>query len=423
MSLLQTYIQKTREQRYVLRTGRDGDKRLGRESTYKALDAPTPGARISDRLSSSPILLFWETTKVCPLRCRHCRAKSISTPPSDGLNTAEAMDLLQQVKEFDPYLPTLILTGGDPLSRSDIWEILDEAGRLDLRVALSPAVSERLGVDTVHKIRDANVRSVSTSIDGLADTHDNIRRQSGHFLQTLRAIELLTSAGVKVQINSTVMKTNLHELPEIFSIVAESGASIWEVFFLIQIGRATKTLELSPHETEDVSRFLFDASAYGVIVRTVEAPMYRRIAYQLSHINDDSPRPTTGALYRELKEQLVQRLGNPPKSQVFKPSYARDGKGILFISNTGSIYPSGFTPYELGNIRRNNLKEVYRTNPVLLQIRQGEFDGPCGRCLYNDLCGGSRARALSYYRNVFASDSACMYAKGLVVEHKELFVS
>ncbi len=371
---------------------------------------PKPSYRLRERLDNTPVLVFWETTKVCPLTCLHCRAESISLAPPEELTTQEAKLLLAQVASFGTPKPTLILTGGDPLSRPDIWSLLEEAKELNLKVAISPAVSPKLNAKTIVRLLGLGVQSASISLDGLENTHDVIRGISGHFKETLRAIDTMEDYGLRVQVNTTVMSKNKTELADVFALIRSRAVKIWEVFFLIQIGRGSDIEELTPPENEDVARFLFEASAYDVLVRTVEAPFYRRVSHQVATKPENPMLGDPGPLYSKLSKKLKDLVGEADTEPTFKPVYTRDGKGIVFISHSGSLYPSGFTPVPLGNIKSESLKILYRNSEMLRKIRRADISGACGVCGYVELCGGSRARAFTHFGDPLAQDPGCLFA-------------
>ncbi|MFP3215896.1 MAG: TIGR04053 family radical SAM/SPASM domain-containing protein [Vulcanisaeta sp.] len=362
-------------------------------------------------LEEKPLLIFYEITKACPLACRHCRANAILRPLPTELSTKEAMKLLDDITGFGKPYPVLILTGGDPLMRSDLMEIIDYAKSLGIPVSLSPAVSSKLlSEDTLRELR-GRVSSVSISLDGARpETHNYIRKTALEpidvFRATLEAFSKLRAFGIEFQVNTTVMKLNVHELPQIFKIVRDSGANAWEVFFLIRVGRGMELEPLDPWETEDVVQFLYDASLYGLPIRTVEAPFFRRVVMQRS----SGAAYVGGGLYRELINELRRLMGEPP-SNVKKPSFTptRDGYGIIFVASDGSIYPSGFLPLTLGNVRRDNIVRVYREHPLLKAIREARFNGKCGVCEFRTVCGGSRARAFTELGDPLGSDPACIY--------------
>ena len=257
------------------------------------------------------------------------------------------------------------------------------------------------------------MRVVSISLDGAtAATHDGVRGTEGHFAETVSAIRRLRAGGLTVQVNTVVMADTVDELPSVARIVKESGASIWEVFFLIQVGRGRALGELTPAENEDVCHFLVDASRYGFVVRTVEAPFFRRIVALRKEDPDDTDVGSAyglGALYERLAARLRAELGettSPPRAQT---KGTRDGRGIVFVGHDGEISPSGFLPLSLGNVKNDDIARVYREHPLLRRIRAADFGGRCGICAYRELCGGSRARAYAGAGDPLAEDPACAF--------------
>ena len=219
------------------------------------------------------------------------------------------------------------------------------------------------------------------------------------------AIYSLVAAGLTVQVNTTVMNRNVVELPRIAALLAETGAHMWEVFFLVQVGRGVSTAALSAAGHEDVCHFLYDASRYGFIIRTVEAPFFRRV---VTERRAGMPVPQT-AVYTGLAGRLTELLGESDRRPSAHTAATRDGKGILFVAHDGEVYPAGFLPIGLGNLRERPLSEIYRDDPLLRQIRAAEFTGRCGDCAYADLCGGSRARAFAATGDPLGEDPACLY--------------
>lgn len=362
----------------------------------------------------APILLFWETTKACGLACRHCRANAIAEPLPGQLTTDEGLRLIDDVHRFSPRNPVLVFTGGDPFMREDLFDLAVHARELAIPIGFAPSVTPLLTPDAAVRMREAGAKTVSISLDGArAATHEGIRGVEGHFARTLDAIRMLVEHGHTVQINTTVMRSNVEELADVAGIVAELGAHIWEVFFLIRVGRGSELEELSPEENEDVVHFLYDASSYGFIVRTVEAPFFRRAVAQRRDAGELNgsvvERFGLGPLYERLTAGLASRLGPSTSAARAQSVGTRDGKGILFLSHDGELYPSGFLPVRLGNVRADDIVEVYRTHPLLRAIRAAEFSGRCGVCEYADACGGSRARAWATFGDALAEDSACAH--------------
>ncbi|MGO8724500.1 MAG: TIGR04053 family radical SAM/SPASM domain-containing protein [Acidimicrobiales bacterium] len=361
-----------------------------------------------------PRLVFWETTKACPLACVHCRATAQCTPAPGELTTAEAKSIIDELASAARPTPVLILTGGDCLQRPDLGELTGYAQAQGVPVAISPSVSPSLNSAALAQLRANGVGTASLSLDGAgAETHEQVRQVPGHFADTIRAIRLLKDHGFMVQVNSAVMAQNVHELADIACLLVENGVQTWEVFFLVGVGRGETVTEIGGHEYEDVCHFLVDAAQYGMVVRSVEAPFFRRVRDWRSKASPSGLGPADefhlGVLYRDLSGRLHERLG-APRSNVLAPSSAtRDGKGIVFVAHDGQVYPAGFLPLSLGSVRRSPLLEIYRDNPVLKAIRKAEFPGRCGRCEYADECGGSRARAYAATGDPLADDPACSY--------------
>ncbi len=365
----------------------------------------------------APILLFWETTKACRLACRHCRAEAIPEPLPGELSTEEGMRLIEDARSFTPRPPVLIFTGGDPFMRADLFELAEHARDLGVPVGFAPSVTPLLTPAAARRMREVGAKTVSISLDGARpETHEAIRGVPGHFRATEEAVRLLVREGHTVQINTTVMRRNAPELADVAALVASWGAHIWEVFFLIRVGRGAELEELSPAENEDVAHFLHDASGYGFIVRTVEAPFFRRVVAWRKDLPpgaDPARSFGLGPLYRRLAARLRERLGEPGPPRASSVG-TRDGKGILFVAHDGDVYPAGFLPVRLGNVRDTSLVEIYRSHPLLRAIREARFSGRCGACAFADVCGGSRARAFAASGDPLDEDPACAYAPDLV---------
>jgi len=293
------------------------------------------------------------------------------------------------------------------MKKRGLKEIIGEFNRLNLKFSLSPSATERLNEEMIRFMKESRVASMSLSLDGSRkDIHDGIRGVNGVYERTLKLMGDLKNAGILLQINTTVMRENMQDLPAILKILIENGIGIWEVFFLITTGRGSELLDLTPDEYENVNKWLLFSTAYGIRVRTVESPMYRRIVseYNRNGIIEG------GTLYRHLVETTIDLLG-PPKGLPSSPiASTSDGKGTIFVAHNGDVYPSGFLQMTLGNVREKTLKEIYTDSDVLKRIRDpSSYDGKCGICEYNSICGGSRARSFNKTGNPFGSDPACAY--------------
>ena len=288
--------------------------------------------------SERPVLVFWETTKACALSCLHCRAEALAGPLPGELTTREAERFLDSLTAFGKPLPVVILTGGDLLMRPDILHLIGRARGLGLPVGLSPSVTDRLTPQWIDDVRRLGVRSVSVSLDGgRPSTHDDIRGVPGHWGDTLRALRNLTAAGMTAQVNTTVMRENVRELPILAELLIEFKVPVWEVFFLIQTGRGSQMKDLNAQECEDVIHFLYDVSRYGLAVRTVEAPFFRRVVRWRQHDPADSPvewmaqRYALGGVYTELAREWQARMGAEKSASLAQGSGMRDGNGIVFV--------------------------------------------------------------------------------------------
>jgi AdoMet-dependent heme synthase len=354
-----------------------------------------------------PILVFWETTRSCQLSCIHCRASAITDPLPGELSHDEGLALIDQVTSFGKPYPTVILTGGDPLMRKDLFSVMSHASELGVNFAASPAVSNLLTLETILNIKQAGTSSISVSLDGTkSETHDSIRRIDGTFERTMSVIRMARDVGLPLQVNTTVMKRNLHELPMIFHLIKSLGVKVWEVFFLIRTGRGVDEYDLTPQEYESVCNFLYDASHYGVIIRCVEAPFIRRVVKgRMAGTNSSQDE-----IYKELRTRLLELEGGHGQNpSTLGLRGTLDGDGIIFVGYDGTIHPGGLVPVGIGNVRGDELVDVYRNNEILKIIRARRFSGPCGICDFKEICGGSRARAYAFNGDPLSSDPACVY--------------
>lgn len=351
-----------------------------------------------------PVLVFWETTRACLLACRHCRAEAQRDPLPGELSLTEARRLLQQIADFGRPAPVVIFTGGDVLMRPDIFRLLDLAGSLGLRVAVAPSATPLLEEDAFRQFADAGVHSLSLSLDGPEPVHDGVRGVPGTYRAVVRAIRQAHDAGLAVQINTVVMRSTAEHLADVAALLLEEGIRVWEVFYLIATGRALAAEYLAPQEWDDVCRFLLDTTRWGLLVRTVEGPFVRRVHQQSELVAEPA-----GALYHRLRAHLEGLAGSPIRDVQMTRAGTLDGDGIVFVGYDGTITPGGFLPVPLGNVRTDHLVDVYRSHPLLNEIRARRFVGPCGTCSFRRACGGSRARAFAATGDPLGSDPACAY--------------
>jgi radical SAM protein len=352
-----------------------------------------------------PQLIFWETTKACPLACRHCRAEAIFEPFPGELTTKESFKLLDEIAQFPKPYPVLILTGGDVLMRSDLESLLKRATELGIKTALSPAVSGRIDESLVAMAKRYGVHSVSLSLDWAdAKKQDEFRGKQGVFDESIRAIKMFSREGIPLQINTTVFEDNAMELPKILSMISGLGVRVWEIFFLIRIGRGETLMDLSAEKMEEVNNWLFDVNGPSITIRTVESPIFKRI--ELSRGSGQIY--SGGKLYRDLMA-------------ITDPKFIRNGIRVqaghpggrmrtLFVGHDGSVLINGFIEQPLGNVKNTPLLDICTDNDVLTRLEEPwTFGGKCGYCSYNSVCGGSRARSFTSTGDLFASDPACNY--------------
>jgi radical SAM protein len=343
--------------------------------------------------SEAPLRVYWELTRACDLACRHCRAEAIPSRAPDELTTAEAFRLLDELAESGAPAPHVILTGGDPLKRPDLLAIVEHAVGVRLPVSVAPSATGFLTREKIQALKAAGVEAMSLSLDGSnAERHDSLRGVPGTFARTAEAVRDVVDSGIPLQINTLVTTETVGDLPEIHRLVCSLGAQRWSLFFLIQVGRGRLLGQLTPTECEALLRWIWDRSrARGPAITTTEAPHYRRVVLQSLK--------GEGRSGEEIRRHPVRRGFG-----------IRDGNGVMFISHTGEITPSGFLPLVAGNVRRQSLVEVYREARLFRRLRQPEqFEGRCGRCEFRTICGGSRARAFAASGSPFGEDPLCPY--------------
>ncbi len=343
--------------------------------------------------SKNPMNIYWEMTQSCALACRHCRAEAISAPHPMELNHEESVAFLRQIPNFDRPLPQLILTGGDPLARADLYPLIDEARRLGISCSITPAATPALTREVLVRLREHGVDGLGLSLDGsTAERHDSIRGVPGTFDLTMKALGWAQELGMPVQVNTLAAAETAGDAPGIFELLKPFGIARWSLFFLISVGRGKVLQPLTPEQAEQLMNWIHDTSKVAEFtVSTTEAPSFRRVA--LERMRADG---MTG--------EQIQRSGATRSYGI------RDGHGIVFVSNTGDICPAGFLPLPVGNIRKDSLVEMYRDSPLFRQLHDpAQFEDRCGVCDYRTLCGGSRARAFAATGDPLASDPLCLY--------------
>ncbi|WIN00822.1 TIGR04053 family radical SAM/SPASM domain-containing protein [Actinoplanes oblitus] len=365
-----------------------------------------------------PFIVIWEATQACPLACLHCRASARPRRDSAELDTAEAIGLMEQVAAFGRPAPLFVITGGDPFQRPDLTDLVRRGTELGLAVSVSPSGTPTLTRAALASLHQAGARAISLSVDAAgAAAHDGFRGADGVFALTMRAWRDATELGMKVQINTTVTRDTVADLPAIAALIRDRGALLWSVFFLVPTGRGQALGSLDAAQTEDVLNFLYDLGE-TIPVKTTEAHHFRRVCLQRAALaRRDVPAAdvlTLGPLYHQLRYGLTE-LGLLSGSRRARrpPMHVSAGNGFVFISHRGDVHPSGFLPVAAGNVRRQPLTEIYRTAPLFTGLRDlDRLQGRCGVCEFRKVCGGSRARAYATTGDVYAEEPSCSYRPG-----------
>ena len=348
-------------------------------------------------LNSSPFTVAWEITRACAFACLHCRAEAQPRRDPRELTTEEAFGVIRQIRGTGD--PILVITGGDPLMRPDVFDLLSYAVQLGLRTSLTPTATALVTPRNLARAREAGVSRIAISLDGPnAELHDRFRGFSGSFHRTMRIIDHVREAGLALQINTTITRHNLPMLDTMPELIARSGAVQWSVFFLVPTGRGRLQDMISAEEHEYVFNWLYDISRTAPYdVKATAAPAYRRVAIQRAR-EDGASGPVAGAGYR-----FQDGLNRPSVS-------INDGVGFAFIAQTGDVYPSGFLPLTAGNVRERPFSHIYRESPLFRQLRDPSLlKGKCGACDFRSVCGGSRARSYGVTGDYLAPDPSCVY--------------
>ncbi|MCD4728007.1 MAG: TIGR04053 family radical SAM/SPASM domain-containing protein [Pirellulales bacterium] len=353
----------------------------------------------------SPLMFYYEITLACDLVCKHCRASSQADPHRDELSTARATALIDQVASF-PRRPNLVLTGGDPLKRADLFALIRHAADAGLHVALTPSATPLATFEAFQQAKEAGVRALGISLDGAEpEVHDAFRGWEGSFRHTLEMLDNARRLQLPVQVNTTITSRNFHQVDALADLLAEQGIAMWSVFFLVPVGRGVEEQRISPEQYEMVFERLWhhaQRQPYGV--KTTEAPHYRRF--------------------------VLQRGGNPlagpgrwggscTAAPARAPLGVGDGKGVMFVSHTGEIFPAGFLPLCCGRFPTDSVVDVYQNHPTFVSLRDVDrLKGRCGICEYRRVCGGSRARAFALTGDFMQTDPDCNYVPGSGMEVK-----
>lgn len=333
--------------------------------------------------TQSPYIAIWEVTRACQLHCLHCRAQAQRLRNPQELDTVEGMELIDQIADMGASL--IVFSGGDPLERGDLFSFISHARSRGLHVGISPSATPKVTKDAIIQAKEAGLSRWAFSLDGsTAKIHDYFRGMKGSFDLTMSALNILKEEGIPIQLNSTLSRYNLHDLPAIADVAESVGAVMWTVFSLIPTGRARAQDMISVEEHEQTMEWLYEQSLLRpYLISTTESPEYRRVV---------------------LQHKSTRLRGT-----------VNDGDGFVFISHVGDVSPSGFLPIVAGNVREEKLAHIYQDTAVFRALRdKTRLIGRCSTCSFRDVCGGSRARAYAMTGNYLESDPLCAYSQEYV---------
>ncbi len=369
--------------------------------------------------NTSPFVVIWENTRACDLACVHCRAAAQPRRSQFELTTEQGFRLIDEIAAMRPKV--FVITGGDPLKRDDTFDMITYAKQRGLEPSLTPSATPLLTEEAVERMKQHGLARLAVSLDAsCAVLHDNFRQVAGSFDLTLRAIRAAKRLDIPVQVNTTVTRRTIGDLPRMVQLLEELGIVMWSVFFVVPTGRAKVSDLVTPIEVEELFGFLYQTSKrVPFSIRTTEAMHYRRYMLQQMSAERGQPvaalrDPITGLI--DASTLFLQNgprpLGVQPQPGAISraPRGVNEAKGFVFISHIGDVYPSGFLPLKAGNVKKQPLSAIYRWSELFMTLRDSNnLKGKCGRCEFRDLCGGSRARAWAMTGDVFASDPLCAY--------------
>ena len=352
-------------------------------------------------IDERPFIVIWETTQACDLACVHCRACAQPLRNSLELSTEEAKRLTDEVAEL--RAPVFVLTGGDPLKRPDIFELVEYASAHGVRISLTPSATPLLTRETIGRLKLCGLARLAVSLDGpTAEVHDAFRRVTGSYDWTLNAVRWAREINLPVQINTTITRHNLDHLDSMIALLARIDIALWSVFFLVPTGRGSEIDLLSADEFEQIFEKLYDTSRrVNFDIKSTEAQHYRRFLLQRKA---EEIRNGNGQSVPSMRPMSpADGIGRAPRG-------INDGKGFVFISHLGEVFPSGFLPITAGNVRKQSLTELYRHSPMFVALRDSSnLKGKCGACEFREVCGGSRARAYALTGDIFAEEPCCSW--------------
>ena len=388
---------------------------------------------------NKPRLIFWEVTKGCNLRCIHCRASATELSSPSDLSTERAMGIIDQIATFAN--PILVLSGGEPLFRSDIFQLARYGTSKGLRVALATN-GTLVTKEVARMIVDSGVRRVSISLDGAdALTHDTFRGIPGAFDAAVYGLRNLKTLGMSVQINMTIARHNARQLPQVLELAKSLGADALHTFLLVPVGCGVDIAAeqmVAPEEYEEMLNSFYDRSLEGEIeLKATCAPHYfrvvrqRRVAERRAAETMPQSAPFEAQHPPRIAASEMMMPGStgielkPKGSQASGPAHhpgghpsglnamtkgCLAGTGVCFVSHEGEVYPCGYLPVRAGDLRRQTFAEIWKNSEVFNQLREtGNLKGKCGCCEFRNICMGCRARAFAATGDYLDEEPFCVY--------------
>jgi len=339
-----------------------------------------------------PKLIAWEVTRSCNLNCVHCRAAARFGPYPNELSTEDSFKFLDDVKSFSD--PIIILTGGEPMMRKDIFDIAEHGTNIGLRMVMAPC-GLLMTEENTKRMLEVGIKRLSFSIDGAtAESHDTFRGVKGAFNAVMKAIEMAKGAGMEFQVNTTITKHNLDELPRILDLVIKLGAVAHHPFLLVPTGRGAelKDQEISPKDYEKTLTWFYEMrDKVQIQFKPTCAPHYYRIFRQKEKEKGKTVTPQTHGFDAMTKGCM-------------------GGQSFAFLSHTGKVQICGFLEEECGDVRKEPFSRIWQTSKVFLEMRAwDDYKGKCGYCEYRKVCGGCRARTFAFTGNYLEEEPFCTY--------------
>lgn len=356
-------------------------------------------------------IVMWEVTRACDLHCRNCTIGATERRGTDELTTYEAYKTIDQIASLAPR--EFIITGGDPLERLDIAQIVNYARRRGLDPALVASPTSQLTAAAIARLERNGLTRIIFSIDGSSpEVHHGVQGVVGTFAATLRAIRWAESAGLAVEVNTLVTRRNADDLAAIVDLIRPIGITRWNLYFLVPLIASARPDMLTADETEHLFATIDEIRGRETFpVRVVEAPHYRR--YRLQRDLDARLHNAAAGQWPDFSGYEADDAG----TQNDLMDLAVDGvRGFVFISHAGDVRASEFLLFSAGNLRYRPLGAIYRSSDLFVALRDPEnLKGKCGRCEFRQICGGSRARAWAVEGNIFADDPLCAYEPGVAM--------